>query len=99
MPIYKESILVDSQPNLKAAPTLGVVTISYNEERDLPGFIANLVDWVDEIVIVDDGSSDSTCELAENGGKKVNFISTPRKKDEYFSHQRNKGIDLSLIHI
>lgn len=38
--------------------TLGVVAISYNEEQDLPGFLSNLVSWVDEIVIMDDGSTD-----------------------------------------
>jgi (heptosyl)LPS beta-1,4-glucosyltransferase len=75
-----------------ANPTLGVVTISYNEERDLPGFLANLLDWVDEIVIVDDGSSDRTEEMARAAGDKVKFLRSPRNAGEYFSHQRNKGI-------
>ena len=83
--------------------TLGVVAISYNEERDLPGFIANLQSWVDEIVIVDDGSTDSTEELAKAAGQKVNFITSPREDKEYFSHQRNKGIDAAksdwLLHM
>jgi glycosyltransferase involved in cell wall biosynthesis len=73
-------------------PTLGVVAISYNEERDLPGFIENLQSWVDEITIVDDGSTDKTEHLVKAAGTKVNFITSPRKNDEYFSDQRNKGI-------
>jgi glycosyltransferase involved in cell wall biosynthesis len=84
-------------------PTLGVVTISYNEERDLPGFIDNLIGWVDEIVIVDDGSSDRTEELATQAGDKVRFLRSPRNEGEYFSHQRNKGIDAAqsdwLLHM
>lgn len=84
-------------------PTLGVVTISYNEERDLPGFLANLVDWVDEIILVDDGSSDKTEELAKAAGDKVTFLRSPRVEGEYFSHQRNKGIDAAksdwLLHM
>ncbi len=74
-------------------PTLGVVAISYNEERDLPGFLDCLLPWVDEIVIVDDGSTDRTEEIAKAGGHKVKFVSSKREHGEYFSHQRNKGID------
>lgn len=89
--------------NSKTPATLGVVAISYNEERDLPGFISNLQSWVDEIVIVDDGSTDSTEELAKAAGAKVNFIISPREDKEYFSHQRNKGIDAAksdwLLHM
>lgn len=89
--------------HILSPPTLGVVAISYNEERDLPGFIENLQSWVDEIVIVDDGSTDRTEKLAKAAGAKVNFIISPREDNEYFSHQRNKGIDASksdwLLHM
>ena len=74
-------------------PTLGVVAISYNEEVDLPGFLEHLIEWVDEIVIVDDGSTDTTEELASKYGPKVNFIKSKRDAGEYYSDQRNKGID------
>jgi len=73
-------------------PSLGVVAISYNEEVDLPGFLANLLPWVDEIVIVDDGSSDKTRSIAEAAGDKVKFIVSPRGAGEYYAGQRNKGI-------
>lgn len=83
--------------------TLGVVAISYNEEEDLPGFLNHLLPWVDEIVIVDDGSTDSTAELCAAAGDKVNFVKDPRSEGEYFSHQRNKGINHStsdwLLHM
>ena len=89
----------DSTPK----PTLGVVAISYNEERDLPRFIEHLLPWVDEIVIVDDGSTDRTQKIAEEGGAKVKFIVSPRVEGEYYSHQRNKGIDAAtsdwLLHM
>ena len=58
----------------------------------MPGFLANLLPWVDEIVIVDDGSSDNTAKLAKAGGVKVNFITSPRDAGEYYADQRNKGI-------
>lgn len=84
-------------------PTLGIVAISYNEERDLESFISHLVPWVDEIVIIDDGSTDRTAEIAMAQTSKVNFIISPRSAGEFFSHQRNKGIASSscdwLLHM
>ena len=76
----------------KKTPTLGVVAICRNEQRDLAGFLEHLLPWVDEIVLVDDGSSDDTLMMACSAGPKVSVISSPRLPGEYFSHQRNKGI-------
>lgn len=94
------SPIQESSPN---SPTIGVVAISYNEERDLQRFIDHLLPWVDEIVIIDDGSNDKTSEIAKSGGSKVNFIVAPRKEGEFYSHQRNKGIDAAksdwLLHM
>src|SRR5205814_9674367 len=84
-------------------PTLGVVAISHNEEQDLPSFLGHLLPWVDEIVLVDDGSTDHTPELAQAAAPKVKFITSPRQPGEYYSHQRNKGIDAAksdwLLHM
>lgn len=85
------------------APTLGVVAISRNEEEDLNGFLENLLPWVDEIVIIDDGSTDLTLELARSAGEKVNAVPSPRGDGEYFASQRNLGIDTAksdwLLHM
>ncbi|PQB05956.1 glycosyltransferase family 2 protein [Aureitalea marina] len=83
--------------------TLGVVAIAYNEEIDLPGFLSHLTAWVDEIVIVDDGSTDRTGEIAHTYGDKVKFLISPREEGQYYSDQRNKGIAASesqwLLHM
>ena len=49
---------------------ISVRTISKNEERDIIGFLENVVDFADEIIIIDDDSNDKTKEIALTGGKR-----------------------------
>jgi glycosyltransferase involved in cell wall biosynthesis len=73
-------------------PTIGVIAISRNEETDLPLFLEHLLPWVDEIVIVDDGSTDGTKDIIRNAGPKVRLIEQVMDKDSGFAGQRNRGI-------
>lgn len=74
---------------------LSVVVITKNEELDLPGFLECFAQLADEIVIVDDGSTDRTQEIALSAGEKVRFFSCPRLENEGFCDQRQKGVNLS----
>lgn len=50
--------------------TLSVAIVSHNEEANL-GRTLDSVKWADEIVVVDSGSSDRTCDIAREYGAKV----------------------------
>lgn len=71
---------------------ISVCTISKNEQEDLPGFIEHLQDWVFEIIIVDDSSSDDTKNIALSYGKKIKFIENPMGNNVHFANQRNISI-------
>jgi glycosyltransferase involved in cell wall biosynthesis len=51
-------------------PTISASIIAQNEEAMLPGLLAQL-DWVDDIVVVDGGSTDATAQIAESFGARV----------------------------
>ncbi|OHA80174.1 MAG: hypothetical protein A2747_00925 [Candidatus Yonathbacteria bacterium RIFCSPHIGHO2_01_FULL_44_41] len=51
---------------MKQTPTISVCTIVKNERDRIDDFLASLVDFADEIVVVDTGSTDDTCACIEN---------------------------------
>src|SRR5215467_10342255 len=52
------------------ADTLSIAIVTLNEEANLPRTLAS-VRWADEIVVVDSGSTDRTCEIAREYGARV----------------------------
>jgi glycosyltransferase involved in cell wall biosynthesis len=63
---------------------LSATIITLNEEKDLPKCLESLRNLVDEIILVDSGSTDKTVEIAEEFGSKVYY----RKFDNY-ANQKN----------
>lgn len=47
-----------------ARPALSVVIPCKDEERHLEACVASVLDWADEVIIADSGSTDSTLEIA-----------------------------------
>ncbi len=52
-------------------PRISACMIVKNEERLLPECLESIRDWVDEIIVVDTGSTDKTQAIAEEFGAKV----------------------------
>lgn len=48
-----------------------VIIPAYNEEKALADVIGKTLDYVDEVIVVDDGSSDKTSEVAVEAGARV----------------------------
>ena len=71
-------------------PALTAILISYNEELDLPRALSSLAGIADEIILVDSGSTDRTCEIARTFGARV----YTRKLDG-FAEQKNYAASLS----
>lgn len=50
---------------------LTVVIPAYNEEKTIASVIAGVRRYVDNVIVIDDGSADSTLEIAQKSGVKV----------------------------
>lgn len=71
---------------MSRVPTISAAVITLNEQANLPGLVRSLA-WVDEIVLVDGGSRDSTVALARSLGCKV----VEHPFDNYAA-QRNRAL-------
>lgn len=75
----------------KDRATLSLAMMVKDEERFLEGALLSAKNWVDEMVVVDTGSTDRTVEIAKDCGAKVSFFEWPND----FSKARNETIKRS----
>ena len=68
--------------------TVTACLIVKNEEENLPTCLESIRNWVDEIIVVDTGSSDRTVEIAESYGARVFY----QQWDGDFSKARNYSL-------
>ncbi len=61
----------------KKKVTLSVAIATYNEVIKLEACLASVVSWVDEIVLVDGGSTDGTLEIAKKYGANISKRDNP----------------------
>ncbi len=77
-----------SQQTERETPLLSVCMIARDEERWLPRSLGSVRPWVDEIVLVDTGSSDRTMQIAREFGARV--FEQPWQAD--FALHRNQAL-------
>jgi len=70
--------------------TLGLSIIVKNEEKFMDGFLKNVFEFCDEVVIVDTGSTDKTIDIIK---KNPRIDSYEYKWDDDFAKARNFGLD------
>ncbi|QQG43521.1 MAG: glycosyltransferase family 2 protein [Candidatus Daviesbacteria bacterium] len=68
---------------------LSVIIITKDEEKMIKACLSS-VKWADEIVVVDDGSTDDTIKIAKAEGAKI--VSSPQITEKDFSRLRNLGL-------
>jgi len=73
--------------------TVSLCLIVKNEERCLSRCLESFKDVVDEICILDTGSTDKTVEIAESFGAKVDFFAW----NDDFSEARNKNLEMATM--
>ena len=71
--------------------TISAVLITKNEASQITPCLRSLTDWVDEIVVLDSGSTDATLDIARQHGAKV-FI---REDWQGFGIQRQRAQNLA----
>ena len=67
----------DAAPRLPAEPVVRLIIPALNEADSLPHLLASLPAGIDEVIVVDNGSSDATAQVAHGAGARV--VSEPRR--------------------
>ncbi len=64
-----------------------VIILTKDEESNLPYALENVVGWAREVFVLDSGSTDRTCEIAESMGARVFY-----NRFENYAKQRNHAL-------
>ncbi len=71
---------------------VSILILTYNEENNLPRCLT-AIDWCDDIIVVDSGSTDTTVEIAQRAGARVVY-----RAFDNFANQRNFGLSEGKPH-
>ncbi|MGH1350043.1 MAG: glycosyltransferase family 2 protein [Methyloligellaceae bacterium] len=62
---------------MKEQQRISVIIPALNEEKAIKNVLADIPDWVDDVIVVDNGSTDETARVASSNGARV--IHEPRR--------------------
>lgn len=82
----------------KKKPAISLCMIVKNEEACLGRCLESVCKYVDEIIVVDTGSTDRTVEIAESYGAKISLSLMPRATGYSRSMQMRNLLFLFLRH-
>lgn len=69
--------------------TVAVVIPAYNEEKQIGGVLEHIPDFVDRIIVVNDGSTDKTAEIVSSYFEKTGMVALPEKPSGTFGDYGN----------
>jgi len=72
---------------------LSLCIATYNEEKFIHYPLDSCIDWVDEVVVVDGGSTDETVQILKSYGKKVKIFA--EDNPPMFHINKQKAIDIA----
>lgn len=75
----------------RTRPKVACVMQLHNEERNLPGCLDHIRDYVDGIIALDDGSTDSTAEILAREDRVVDCLRNPANPDHQWAELENKA--------
>ena len=67
VPTVSDTLRADPRSNSTRSgerASISAIVLTFNEERNLAACLASLAEWVDEVFVVDSGSTDRTVEIA-----------------------------------
>lgn len=62
---------------MRKGARIAVLIPAYDEEESIKKVVAAIPEWVDDMIVVDNGSTDQTADMARAGGARV--VSEPRR--------------------
>ena len=76
---------------------ISVIIPAFNEEKSIPYVLNDIPNFVNQVIVCDNSSTDKTSEIAKSFGAKVVYENKVWEVDEF--HEKNKGLWIAEIEL